>query len=110
MPTPRDLFNEVKEHLILVGGIASGDDSVVGGAWRLDTNGDGRFDHSDVFASYGEEGDVPVVGDFDGDGIEEIAIYRNGLWVIDTNGNRQMDEGDRRFQYGEAGDLQVVGD
>lgn len=27
--TPRDLFNEVKEHLILVGGIASGDDSVV---------------------------------------------------------------------------------
>ncbi|MFM7740203.1 MAG: hypothetical protein ACKO9H_12430, partial [Planctomycetota bacterium] len=65
---------------------------------------------SDVFASYGEEGDVPVVGDFDGDGIEEIAIYRNGLWVIDTNGNRQMDEGDRRFQYGEAGDLPVVGD
>ena len=81
-----------------------------GGAWRLDTNGDGRFDHSDVFASYGEEGDVPVIGDFDGDGIEEIAIYRNGLWVIDTNGNRQMDEGDRRFQYGEAGDLPVVGD
>ena len=27
--TPRDLFNEVKEHLILVGGIGSGDDSVL---------------------------------------------------------------------------------
>lgn len=27
--TPRDLFDEVKEHLILVGGIASGDDSVL---------------------------------------------------------------------------------
>lgn len=27
--TPQDLFNEVKDHLILVGGIASGDDSVV---------------------------------------------------------------------------------
>jgi hypothetical protein len=27
--TPQDLFNEVKEHLILIGGIASGDDSVL---------------------------------------------------------------------------------
>lgn len=27
--TPRDLFDEVKEHLILVGGIGSGDDSVL---------------------------------------------------------------------------------
>ena len=27
--TPRDLFDEVKDHLILVGGIASGDDSVL---------------------------------------------------------------------------------
>jgi hypothetical protein len=81
-----------------------------GGAWRLDLNGDGRFDHADVFASYGEDGDVPVVGDFDGDGVEEIGIYRNGVWVIDTNGNRQLDEGDRRFEFGKAGDLPVVGD
>lgn len=81
-----------------------------GGAWRLDVNGDGRFDHADVFASFGEEGDLPVVGDFDGDGVEEIGIYRNGAWVIDTNGNRQVDEGDRRFEFGKAGDLPVVGD
>lgn len=81
-----------------------------GGAWRLDLNGDGRFDQSDAFASYGEEGDLPIVGDFDGDGVEEIAIFRNGVWVIDSNGNRQMDEGDRRFEFGEAGDVPVVGD
>ncbi len=31
--TPRDLFDEVKEHLILTGGIASGDDSVLDKAY-----------------------------------------------------------------------------
>ena len=46
----------------------------------------------------------------DGDGVEEIGIFRNGVWVIDTNGNRQLDEGDRRFEFGKAGDLPVVGD
>ena len=47
---------------------------------------------------------MPVVGDFNGDGIEEIAIFRDGKWIIDTNGNRQIDAADRVIEFGQAGD------
>ena len=33
-----------------------------------------------VRASFGHHGDMPLSGDFDGDGIDEIAVYRDGMW------------------------------
>ena len=66
-------------------------------------NGDGRF-------TFGQAGDLPVVGDFNGDGVDEIGVYRDGKWIIDTNGNRQIDAHDKVFELGEAGDKPVVGD
>jgi hypothetical protein len=51
-----------------------------------------------------------VVGDFDGDGIEEIGIYRAGRWIIDANGNRQIDAADREINLGTADDKPIVGD
>lgn len=35
--------------------------------------------------TYGVSGDIPVVGDFDGNGVEDLAVYRAGSWYIDTN-------------------------
>ena len=55
-------------------------------------------------------GDIPLVGDFNGDGIEEVAVYRNGTWIIDSNGNQQRDAADQVFEMGGRGDLPVVGD
>jgi protocatechuate 3,4-dioxygenase beta subunit len=81
-----------------------------GGTWRLDLNGDGRFNSNDAFASFGTEGDIPLVGDFNGDGVDEIAVYRQGTWIIDSNGDRQMTDADRRIEYGTAGDKPIVGD
>ena len=32
-------------------------------------------------------GDTPVAGDWDGDGIDEIGVLRNGTFYLDANGN-----------------------
>ena len=53
---------------------------------------------------------LPVVGDFNGDGIDEIGVYRDGTWYIDTNNNGIIDQGDQVFQLGGPGDKPVVGD
>ena len=42
------------------------------GLWLLDTNRDGQADHS---FSFGSEKAKPLIGDFDGDGMQEFAIY-----------------------------------
>jgi hypothetical protein len=51
-----------------------------------------------------------VVGDFNGDGVDDIGVYRNGKWIIDTNGNHRVDATDKVFELGGAGDKPVVGD
>ena len=53
---------------------------------------------------------MPVVGDFNGDGIEEIGVFRNGKWIIDTNGNREIDPTTASIEFGQAGDKPVAGD
>lgn len=80
------------------------------GIWKLDVNGDGRFNHEDETAQFGMVGDQPVVGDFNGDGVEEIAVYRAGTWMIDVNGNRELDATDKTFEMGGVLDQPVVGD
>ena len=54
--------------------------------------------------------DLPIVGDFDGDGIDELGLYRNGIWKIDLNGDRDFHHVDEVFQHGTPGDTPVVGD
>lgn len=81
-----------------------------GGQWRLDINGDGRFDSEDRSASFGQAGDIPLVGDFDGDGISQLAVFRDGTWIIDADNDQRMGDGDVTVHYGTAGDTPVVGD
>ena len=51
-----------------------------------------------------------MVGDFNGDGIDELGVYRTGTWLLDTNGNHQLDAHDKVFELGGPGDKPVVGD
>ncbi len=89
--------------------------------WILDANGDGVLDNvnqpggDQAFAYGGIQGDVPVVGDWDGSGTSKVGVFRSGyFWVLDANGNHQFDGTaagqDLAFAFGGiAGDVPVVG-
>jgi serine-aspartate repeat-containing protein C/D/E len=59
---------------------------------------------------FGLKGAIPIVGDWDGDGVSEIGVFYNGQWFLDLNGNGQWDPEDLWAQLGHAGDIPVVGD
>ncbi len=59
--------------------------------WYLDTDGiigwQGPGSDTKVI-NFGLAGDIPVVGDWDGDvnGTTNIGVFRNGTWYLDTDG------------------------
>ncbi|MCC7475260.1 MAG: carboxypeptidase regulatory-like domain-containing protein, partial [Pirellulales bacterium] len=69
-----------------------------------------RADVIDHVFHYGQPLDTPVAGDWNGDGIRQIGVYRDGQWVLDTNGDGRFTETDTQAVFGQAGDLPVVGD
>ena len=71
---------------------------------------DGRTDLIDHVFYYGDAGDTPVAGDWNGDGIRTVGVFRDGAWVLDSNGDGQLDSSDHQIQLGQAGDRPIVGD
>jgi hypothetical protein len=63
----------------------------------------------DIVRSYGIAGDIPVVGDFNGNTVDNIGIFRpsNGQWSLDLDNNGTTD---RLVGFGGPGWLPVVGD
>ncbi len=57
---------------------------------------------------YGQAGDVPVAGDWNGDGIDTIGIYRNGTFFLRNSNNSGF--ADIQFPFGAPGDIPIVGD
>jgi hypothetical protein len=83
------------------------------GAWYLDLWHDAGYDGTSwtmVNKTFGQTGDIPIVGDWTKNGSAQIGIFRNGLWILDTNGNGYIDAADRQFNWGQAGDIPIVGD
>lgn len=87
------------------------DEATSGGRLMKRTNqGQPRADLIDHVFLYGAAGDVPVTGDWNGDGIRTIGVFRDGQWTIDLDGDGRLTEADGRFTLGQVGDQPVIGD
>ena len=51
---------------------------------------------------FGQVGDKAVVGDWNGDGISKLGVFRKGQWILDTNGNKVFRSVRRGFQLWDA--------
>jgi hypothetical protein len=63
---------------------------------------------ADVALNYGLPGDVPVVGDWDGNGTATIGVYRNGTFYLRNENTIGFAE--IVFAFGNPGDRPVAGD
>jgi len=84
------------------------------GEWFLDFNGNFQWDNCNVdrcYTGFGQTGDLPVAGDWTGNGFAKIGLFRKGQWLLDGSGNGVW-EGcnvDICLSFGQAGDLPVAG-
>jgi hypothetical protein len=64
------------------------------GGWYIFTRGEFGF---------GQQGDLPVPADYDGNGRDDLAVFRpsEGMWYVSSAGN---------FRFGEQEDMPVPGD
>jgi hypothetical protein len=87
------------------------------GLWNFDLNANSTFDgcSADECDTFGTLDALPVVGDWNGTGQEEVGVFlpRKGLWYLDSNGNGTLDRcrvDTCLGKFGTRGDLPVVGD
>ena len=57
---------------------------------------------------WGVNGDIPVPGDYDGDGLSDLAVWRpsNGTWFVIGSADGVL----HSFQWGQPGDIHMPGD
>jgi hypothetical protein len=60
----------------------------------------------------GAIGDLPLAGDWDGDGTDEVGLFRpaTNVFYLDLNGDGAITAADAKFAMGNSGDLPLIGD
>jgi hypothetical protein len=90
-----------------------------GGAMRkfdLDANGNGIWDgphDTDARYHFANFGGSPIAGDFNGDGHDEIGVYRNKTFYLDVTGDGRWNGvagGDERYVFATFGGRPLIGD
>jgi hypothetical protein len=79
-------------------------------ALKLTSRGETRADVIDHVFNYGTPHDVPLVGDWNGDGTDTIGVFRDGQWYLDVDGDGKWTSVDKTHRFGQKGDVPVVGD
>jgi serine-aspartate repeat-containing protein C/D/E len=83
--------------------------------WTIDTMNRGQWyivSKSPNFQkkAFSVRGAKQLAGDFNGDGRDELVLFKDGEWLLDMNGNGEWDRGDMWIRLGDRNDLPVVGD
>jgi hypothetical protein len=90
----------------------------INGHWQLDSNNNGNLESCDMdqcLGPFGDQGDLPVIGDWTGTGNPGIGVFRRAdtKWYLDLNGNGKLDNCNRDRclgPFGQPDDLPVTGD
>ncbi len=73
-------------------------------------DGQGGLGAAEFAYTFGNPGDDPFVGDFDGDGVDEVGLRRRSTGLAYLRLVHQFGRADVEFTYGDPGDLVVAGD
>lgn len=76
--------------------------------WYLRNNNSGGA--GDIVFQYGQNGDIPVVGDWNGDGRDTPGVFRSATATWYLRNSNSGGAGNLEFVYGVPGDIPVVGD
>ena len=76
---------------------------------RLGVNG-GGLGAADYSFYFGNPGDVPFVGDFDGNGIDSVGLYRQSSGFVYFRNSLSTGIAHFEFFYGNPGDVILAGD
>jgi hypothetical protein len=81
-----------------------------GGAWYVDTNGNGLWDSGTdaQFLYGGDASDVPLFGDWNGDGVPTPGVKRGNTYYLRNSNTSGV--ADVAFTFGDPADVPVVGD
>jgi hypothetical protein len=78
------------------------------GVWTLGFAMEKQSRTETVRFSFGQPGDIPVMGDWNGDGTHTVGVVRGNQWILrNTN---DAGPADYNFTFGDPGDIPVVGD
>lgn len=79
-----------------------------GGLWGL---WDGLYEDASVSSFYfGNPGDLPFMGDWDGDGVATPGLYRQSDGFVYVRHSNTQGNADSEFFFGDPGDVPLVGD
>jgi serine protease len=70
----------------------------------------GGLGTADSDFSFGDVGDKPFVGDFDGDGIDTVGLHRETTGLVYLRNTLTTGSADSQFIYGDPGDVILAGD
>ena len=76
---------------------------------KLGSN-DGGLGAADTLYVFGNPGDKPFVGDFDGDGVETVGLHRETTGLVYFRNSHTQGNADAQFIFGDPGDRLIAGD